>query len=59
VVTMDQAQQVTATFNLEGGPGPGPLTITDVNVASGKSFLVMPDGLQSGATVYIDRNYTY
>ncbi|MDA1304521.1 MAG: DNRLRE domain-containing protein [Nitrospirae bacterium] len=57
VLAMDQARTVTATFGPEGGSGP--LAITNLTTGSGRTYQVIPDGLQIGATVYIDRSFTY
>jgi len=35
------------------------LTISNLTVASGRYYVVMPDGLNNGASVYSDRSYTY
>jgi hypothetical protein len=35
------------------------LQVTNLNVASGKAYQIVVDGLQNGALVYIDRSYTY
>ncbi len=44
--------QVTYTFT-------GELLISNLIVASGKTYEVVRDGLQTGAHVYVDRAYTY
>jgi fibronectin type 3 domain-containing protein len=35
------------------------LQVTNLNVASGKAYQIVVDGLQNGALVYIDRTYAY
>jgi len=38
---------------------PLPLKISNVTVTSGRTYQVIPNGLQPGAALYIDRAYTY
>lgn len=40
-------------------PPSGPLTITNLSVASGKNYLIKVGSLHNGETVYIDRSYTF
>ena len=40
-------------------PPPSSLNISNLTVASGKTYVVPSSGLQAGGTVYIDRSYTY
>lgn len=57
VLVMDQAQTVTAMFSPEAGSEP--LTVTNVSAGSGRTYQVILDGLQVGATVYMDRSFTF
>ncbi|MCH8041911.1 MAG: DUF1593 domain-containing protein, partial [Nitrospinae bacterium] len=38
---------------------PPALELSNVSVTSGRAYQVIPNGLQPGASVYIDRGYTY
>ena len=49
----------TVQVTVSGPPPPSPLTISNLTVASGKTYVVPASGLQSGGTVYIDRAYTF
>ncbi|MDR4483588.1 MAG: Ig-like domain-containing protein [Nitrospirales bacterium] len=40
-------------------PPPSSLNISNLTVASGKTYVVPSSGLQAGGTVYIDRSYTF
>ncbi|HNP27863.1 MAG TPA: hypothetical protein PKK23_02380, partial [Nitrospirales bacterium] len=52
---------VQVTVNPASGPPPptSSLSISNLTVASGKSYTVPSSGLQSGGTVYIDRTYSF
>ncbi|MEO8325336.1 MAG: PKD domain-containing protein, partial [Nitrospirota bacterium] len=49
----------TVQVTVSGTPPPSALTITNLTVASGQSYVVPASGLQAGGTVYIDRAYTF
>ena len=51
---------VTVTVSNTSTPPPSSaLTISNLTVASGKTYVVPTSGLQAGGTVYIDRAYTF
>ncbi|MGP0593604.1 Ig-like domain-containing protein, partial [Nitrospira sp. T9] len=52
----------TVTVSNTTAPPPPPtstLNISNLNVSSGKGYVVPTSGLQAGGTVYIDRSYTF
>ncbi|WNM58152.1 PKD domain-containing protein [Candidatus Nitrospira allomarina] len=49
----------TVQVTVSGTPPPSSLTISNLTVASGQSYIVPASGLQAGGTVYIDRAYTF
>ncbi|MDT3778237.1 Ig-like domain-containing protein [Nitrospira sp. MA-1] len=54
------ARTVTVSNTSAPPPPPlSPLNISNLSVSSGKAYVLPTSGLQAGATVYIDRSYTF
>ena len=52
-------KQISVPSGSTSPPPSSALSISNLTVASGKSYVVTTSGLQAGGTVYIDRNYTF
>ncbi|WP_447964756.1 PKD domain-containing protein [Nitrospira sp. Ecomares 2.1] len=51
---------ITDTMAIQkSGSQPNPLTLSNLTVASGQTYVVPASGLQAGGTVYTDRAYTF
>ncbi len=58
-IARDAAGNTTTTTAIPVEVGPIALEITNLQVQSGKAYVVGPDGLLNGALTYIDRSYTF
>jgi hypothetical protein len=49
----------TVNVTAKPEPGTGNVSVSNVAVSSGKAYEVVQNGLRNGASVYIDRSYTF